>query len=176
MGPGPRDSMRRAIPFRCMHRDCPRTTMKARTKRMILALVAVGGVAVGTTLILRAFKNNLVFYYTPTQVAEGKAPRHSVYRIGGLVEKGTIKRDGLKTSFTVTDLKTAMRVHYTGILPDLFRAGQGIVVEGRAGPTGIFMAKQVLAKHSATYMPPEVAASLKKHAEFAKQAQLAQSR
>lgn len=134
---------------------------------MILALTAITGVAAGTALILTTFKSNLVFYYTPTQIAEGKAPRHEVYRMGGLVEKGSIKRDGLKTSFTLTDLKTAMRVHYTGILPDLFRAGQGIVVEGRAQAGNVFMASQVLAKHDATYMPPEVAASLKKHAELA---------
>lgn len=134
---------------------------------MILALTAITGVAAGTALILTTFKSNLVFYYTPTQIAEGKAPRHEVYRMGGLVEKGSIKRDGLKTSFTLTDLKTAMRVHYTGILPDLFRAGQGIVVEGRARTGNVFMASQVLAKHDATYMPPEVAASLKKHAELA---------
>lgn len=134
---------------------------------MILALAAITGVAAGTALILTTFKSNLVFYYTPTQVAEGKAPRHEVYRMGGLVEKGSIKRDGLKTSFTLTDLKTAMRVHYTGILPDLFRAGQGVVVEGRATTGNVFMANQVLAKHNATYMPPEVAASLKKHAELA---------
>ncbi|MHB1951150.1 MAG: cytochrome c maturation protein CcmE [Acidiferrobacteraceae bacterium] len=141
--------------------------MKARTKRMILALVAIAGVAGGTALILTTFRSNLVFYYTPTQVVDGKAPRHEVYRMGGLVEKGSIKRDGLKTSFTLTDLKTAMRVRYTGILPDLFRSGQGIVVEGRAASGGVFMATQVLAKHNATYMPPEVAASLKRHAELA---------
>lgn len=145
--------------------------MKARTKRMWLALAAVTGVAIGTALILNTFKRNLVFYYTPTQIAAGKAPVHQLFRMGGLVEKGSVKRDGLKTSFTLTDLKTAMRVHYTGILPDLFRAGQGIVVEGRIGNGDTFDAKQVLAKHDATYMPPEVAASLKRHS-----AELAQSR
>ncbi|HET9123177.1 MAG TPA: cytochrome c maturation protein CcmE [Acidiferrobacteraceae bacterium] len=145
--------------------------MKARHKRLILALLAITGVAIGTTLILREFKRNLVFYYTPTQIAEGKEPHSGQYRMGGLVERGSIKREGLKIAFTLTDLKTSMRVHYTGILPDLFRAGQGIVVEGRVGHAGVFAARQVLAKHDANYMPPEVAASLKRH-----EAELAQAK
>lgn len=134
---------------------------------MLLALVAVAGVAIGTALVLKAFRRNLVFYYTPTQIVEGKAPTDRVYRMGGLVENGSVHKQGLRTSFTLTDLKTAMRVRYTGILPDLFRAGQGIVVEGRMGPGHVFAAQQVLAKHDANYMPPEVAASLKRHDELA---------
>ena len=145
--------------------------MRARHKRLILSLLAITGVAIGTTLVLREFKRNLVFYYTPTQIAAGKAPRSGLYRMGGLVEHGSIRRQGLKIAFTLTDLKTAMRVHYQGILPDLFRAGQGIVVEGHIGPAGVFAARQVLAKHDANYMPPEVAASLKRH-----EAELAQAK
>ncbi len=136
--------------------------MRKQNKKLLFVLVGLAGVSVAVWLILTAFRHNLVFFYSPTQVLEGKAPTHGVFRLGGLVEKGSIKKDGLKTTFTVTDLRHSMVVHYTGILPDLFRQGQGVVVQGRRVGNTVFMASQVLAKHGANYMPPDVAAELKR--------------
>jgi len=135
--------------------------MRKQNKRLAFVLIGLTGVGVAVWLILTAFRHNLVFFYSPTQVLEGKAPRNSAFRLGGLVKKGSIKKDGLKTTFTVTDLRHSMVVHYTGILPDLFRQGQGVVVQGRVAGGSVFMASQVLAKHGANYMPPDVEAELK---------------
>ncbi|MHB8252563.1 MAG: cytochrome c maturation protein CcmE [Acidiferrobacter sp.] len=135
--------------------------MRKQTKRLVFVLIGLAGVSVATALILTAFRHNLVFFYSPTQVLEGKAPHHGVFRLGGLVKKGSIKKNGLKTTFTVTDLRHSMVVHYTGILPDLFRQGQGVVVQGQLAGPSTFMASQVLAKHGANYMPPDVEAELK---------------
>jgi len=135
--------------------------MRKQSKRLVFVLIGLTGVSVATWLILTAFRHNLVFFYSPTQVLEGKAPSHGVFRLGGLVKKGSIKKNGLKTTFTVTDLRHSMVVHYTGILPDLFRQGQGVVVQGRLASSSVFMASQVLAKHGANYMPPDVEAELK---------------
>ncbi len=142
--------------------------MKARHKKLILI---VGGVAVLTTaglLILNAFRDNLVFFLSPTEVLEGKAPARGTFRVGGLVEKGSVKKsaDGLKVDFTVTDLNKRIAIHYEGILPDLFKEGQGIVAQGRMAQRNRdgdhrFIADEVLAKHDENYMPPEVAKSLK---------------
>lgn len=138
--------------------------MKTRHKRLAVIVVGLAGLGLATTLVLNAFRNNLVFYYTPTQVFAGKAPLGHVFRVGGLVEKGSVQRDGSKVSFVLTDLKKSIRIKYVGILPDLFREGQGIVAQGRLGTGDVFTADQVLAKHDEKYMPPEVAQSLKKTA------------
>lgn len=138
--------------------------MKTRHKRLALIVVGLAGLGVAAALVLNAFRSNLVFYYTPTQVYAGEAPTGRVFRVGGLVEKGSVKREGSKVSFVVTDLNKTLRINYDGILPDLFREGQGVVAQGRLGDAQSFRADQVLAKHDEKYMPPEVADSLKKTA------------
>ena len=137
--------------------------MKTRHKKLLLIVGGVAVLTVASLLILNAFRNSLVFYFTPTQVFAGKAPIHTVFRVGGLVEKGSIKKsgNGMTVDFIVTDLNKSIPVYYHGILPDLFRAGQGVVCQGRLNSRGQFIADQVLAKHSAKYMPPEVAQELK---------------
>jgi len=137
--------------------------MKSRHKKLFLIVGGVAVLTVATLLILNAFRNNLVFYFTPTQVMAGKAPVKSIFRVGGLVEKGSLRKsaDGLTVDFIVTDLNKSIPVHYRGILPDLFREGQGVVCQGRLGARDNFVADQVLAKHDEKYMPPEVAQSLK---------------
>ena len=137
--------------------------MKTRHKKLFLIVGGVAVLTVASLLVLNAFRNNLVFYFTPTQVLAGKAPAHGLFRVGGLVEKGSIHKSGggLTVDFVITDLKKSIPVHYHGILPDLFRAGQGVVCQGRLNIQGQFIADQVLAKHDATYMPPEVAQELK---------------
>lgn len=135
--------------------------MKKRHKKLSLVLLGLAGIGISVALVLNAFSSNLVFYYTPTQIVAGEAPTNRVFRMGGLVEHGSIVRDGLKVRFTVTDLKERYTVHYEGILPDLFREGQGVVTQGRLQPDNTFVAQQVLAKHDENYMPPEVAQSLK---------------
>ena len=135
--------------------------MRKQNKRLAFVLIGLTGVSIATWLVLTAFRHNLVFFYSPTQVLEGKAPHHGIFRLGGLVKKGSIKKNGLKTTFTVTDLRHSLVVHYTGILPDLFRQGQGVVVQGQMVGSSVFMARQVFAKHGANYMPPDVEAELK---------------
>ena len=135
--------------------------MRRQNKRLAFVIVGLVAVSVATWLILSALSSNLVFFYSPTQVLEGKAPIHHVFRIGGVVEHGTVHKDGMKTTFTVTDLRHSLVVHFKGILPDLFRAGQGVVVQGRYVGHDQFAADQVLAKHGANYMPPNVRAELK---------------
>ncbi|MES9992231.1 MAG: cytochrome c maturation protein CcmE [Candidatus Thiodiazotropha sp.] len=134
-----------------------------RKKRLTLIGLMVAGIAVATWLALNAFDENLMFFFSPSEVAEGKAPTAHPFRVGGLVEVDSVKRkpDGLTTAFSVTDNAKAVTVEYTGILPDLFREGQGIVAMGQLNESGIFIASEVLAKHDENYMPPEVAASLK---------------
>jgi len=124
----------------------------------------VAGLGVATTLVLNAFQSNLVFFFTPTQVAANEAPRDRAFRIGGLVEVGSVERDkdALTVRFKVTDTAKTIPVVYTGILPDLFREGKGIVAQGRVGADGTFKASEVLAKHDENYMPPEAAEALKK--------------
>jgi cytochrome c-type biogenesis protein CcmE len=124
----------------------------------------VAGLGVATALVLNAFQSNLVFFFTPTQVAQNEAPRDRVFRIGGLVEEGSIVRenDALTVRFKVTDTAKVIPVVYTGILPDLFKEGKGVVAQGRLGTDGIFKANEVLAKHDENYMPPEAAEALKK--------------
>jgi cytochrome c-type biogenesis protein CcmE len=124
-----------------------------------MALIA-GGVAVlgvCTTLLLNAFNDNLVFFFSPSDVAAAKAPKDRTFRIGGVVEQGSVKRDGIMVSFRVTDTAHTVNVSYQGILPDLFREGQGVVANGKLGTDGVFRASEVLAKHDENYMPPEAA-------------------
>jgi cytochrome c-type biogenesis protein CcmE len=134
-----------------------------RKKRLTLIGLMVAGIGIATWLALNAFDENLMFFFSPSEVVEGKAPAAHPFRIGGLVEVDSVKRkpDGLTTAFSVTDNAKAVTVEYTGILPDLFREGQGIVAMGQLNESGIFIASEVLAKHDENYMPPEVAASLK---------------
>ena len=129
--------------------------MKPRHKRMVLILAALAVLGVAAMLVLNAFRSNLVFFYTPTQIANGEAPHKKPFRIGGLVKTGTLHRDGVMAYFTVTDTSKDTIVKYTGILPDLFREGRGVVAEGRIGDDGQFTASEVLAKHDENYMPPE---------------------
>jgi cytochrome c-type biogenesis protein CcmE len=133
--------------------------MKPRHKRLAIAggvLLAVGAIA---ALVLNAFQSNLVFFFSPSQVVANEAPRGKAFRIGGLVEVGSVKRadDGLTVRFKVTDTAQTLMVVYTGILPDLFKEGKGVVAQGRIGSDGIFTATEVLAKHDENYMPPDAA-------------------
>jgi cytochrome c-type biogenesis protein CcmE len=120
-------------------------------------------IAVAVTLVLRAFNSNMVFFLTPSEVAENKAPADRTFRIGGLVNAGSVKRqpDGLTVTFEVTDTAKSIPVTYTGILPDLFKEGKGVVAQGKIGPDGVFRAAEVLAKHDENYMPPEAAEALR---------------
>ena len=138
--------------------------MKPRTKRALWIAAGVAGLGAATALVLNAFQSNLVFFFTPTQVAANEAPRDRAFRVGGLVEAGSVVRDkdALTVRFKVTDTARTIPVVYTGILPDLFREGKGVVAQGRLGADGTFKASEVLAKHDENYMPPEAADALKK--------------
>ena len=144
--------------------------MKLRHKR--LAAIAIGVVALGvaTALVLAAFKENLVFFFTPSQIAANEAPHGRTFRIGGMVEKGSVKRqaDGVTVQFSVTDTAKSIPVSYRGSLPDLFREGKGVVAQGRLGADGVFRANEVLAKHDENYMPPEAAHALEQGAKAQK--------
>jgi cytochrome c-type biogenesis protein CcmE len=138
--------------------------LKPRTRRAVWIVAGLAGLGVASALVLNAFQSNLVFFFTPTQVAANEAPRDRAFRIGGLVEAGSVARgtDGLTVSFKVTDTARTIPVTYVGILPDLFREGKGVVAQGRIGADGTFRASEVLAKHDENYMPPEAAEALKK--------------
>ena len=138
--------------------------MKARTKRGLAIVVGLGTLGLASALVLNAFQSNLVFFFSPSQIAANEAPRERNFRVGGLVEQGSLKRDpsGLTVNFVVTDLAQKIPVTYTGLLPDLFREGKGVVAQGKLGADGVFHADQVLAKHDENYMPPEAADALKK--------------
>jgi len=138
--------------------------LKNRTRRGLWIAAGLAGLGVAATLVLNAFQSNLVFFLTPTQVAANEAPRDRSFRIGGLVEAGSVVRDkdALTVRFRVTDTARTIPVTYTGILPDLFREGKGVVAQGRIGTDGVFKASEVLAKHDENYMPPEAAEALKK--------------
>lgn len=146
--------------------------MKPRHKRLALIGVGLTGLGIAAALVLNAFQNNLVFFFSPTQVAAKEAPVQKTFRIGGLVQQGSIKRqdDGLTVHFVVTDLAHSMPVVYQGILPDLFKEGKGVVAQGRLGDDGIFRAEQVLAKHDENYMPPEAAEALKPNQNYTEKA------
>ena len=134
-----------------------------RKKRLILIGMMVAGIGIATGLALKAFDDNLMFFFSPSEVVAGEAPSGHPFRVGGLVTDGSVKRlpDGLTTKFDLTDNAQTISVQYTGILPDLFREGQGIVAMGQLDGQGNFVASEVLAKHDENYMPPEVADSLK---------------
>jgi cytochrome c-type biogenesis protein CcmE len=135
--------------------------MKPRHKKLAIAggvLVTVGAI---TALVLNAFQSNLVFFYSPSQVAAKEAPTGRTFRIGGLVESGSVKRDGTQVSFVVTDSAKNISVRFNGILPDLFKEGKGVVAQGQL-KDGVFEAREVLAKHDENYMPPEAAEALAK--------------
>ena len=140
--------------------------MKPRSKRLIAIACGLTALGVATALVLNAFNSNLVFFFSPTQVAANEAPQGRSFRIGGLVEMNSVQREtkGLTTRFVVTDLAKTIPVTYTGLLPDLFKEGKGVVAQGKLGADGIFRADQVLAKHDENYMPPEAADALKKAA------------
>lgn len=142
--------------------------MKTRHKRLALVLASLVVLSLAAWLVLSAFKKNLVFFFTPTQVLSGEAPRDRSFRIGGMVEAGSLKReaDGVTVSFIVTDMAQRVNVSYRGILPDLFKEGKGVVAQGKLGATAasgpLFVAEEVLAKHDENYMPPDAAYALKK--------------
>lgn len=146
--------------------------MKPRHKRLALIGVGLCGLGVAAALVLNAFQNNLVFFFSPTEVVEKKAPVQKTFRVGGLVEQGSLKRedDGLTVRFVVTDLAHNIPVVYKGILPDLFKEGKGVVAQGSLAEDGIFHANEVLAKHDENYMPPEAADALKPNQEHLKKA------
>jgi cytochrome c-type biogenesis protein CcmE len=134
--------------------------MKPRHRRAVLIVAGVAVLGVATALVLSAFRQNLVYFYTPSDVAANKAPANQTFRVGGLVETGSVKREGVRVTFRVTDTAQTITVAYDGILPDLFREGKGVVAEGRIEPGGMFRASQVLAKHNENYMPPEAGRAL----------------
>ncbi|HTE16508.1 MAG TPA: cytochrome c maturation protein CcmE [Burkholderiales bacterium] len=137
--------------------------MKPRHRRITLIVAGVAGLAVAAALVLSAFQQNLVFFFTPSQVASNEAPQGRAFRVGGMVEVGSVKRqaDGVTVHFTVTDTAKSISVAYKGVLPDLFREGKGVVTQGRL-ENGLFVASEVLAKHDENYMPPEAADAMKK--------------
>ena len=138
--------------------------MKPRTRRALWIVAGLAGLGAAVGLVLNAFQSNLVFFFTPTQVAANEVPANRTFRVGGLVEPGSVTRakDGLTVHFKVTDSARTIPVVYVGLLPDLFREGKGVVAQGRVGPDGVFKASEVLAKHDENYMPPEAAHALEK--------------
>ena len=138
--------------------------VKPRHKKMAIVLGIVVAVAAAAALVMNAFRSNLVFFYSPTQVFNKEAPEGKTFRLGGLVEQGSVRRDGVKVNFKVTDTVKQVPVIYEGILPDLFKEGKGVVAQGKV-EGGVFIAREVLAKHDENYMPPEAAEALKRAAE-----------
>lgn len=136
----------------------------ARKKRLSLILLMVVGVSVGVGFALNALNENIMFFFSPADIQAGKAPANKDFRVGGVVVEGTVKRpgEGLTVEFDLTDNKSVVKVKYTGILPDLFREGQGIIANGKLNAQGDFIAQEVLAKHDENYMPPEVMEAMKK--------------
>jgi len=135
--------------------------LQPRARRAVYVVGVLCAIALAVGLVLNALRTNLVFFFTPTQVAAHEAPRSRAFRIGGLVEQGSLRREGSTARFSVTDMSRSLSVVYTGILPDLFREGRGVVVQGHLSASGVFEADQVLAKHDENYMPPEAAEALK---------------
>jgi len=143
--------------------------MTPRQKRMATVAAILVGVGIATAFALQAFEKNMLYYYSPTQILAGEAPDTRSIRVGGLVENGSVQREpgSLEVRFTLTDFANTVGVSYTGVLPDLFREGQGIIARGKLTDQGLFVAEEVLAKHDENYMPPEVKDSLKPHADAA---------
>ena len=138
--------------------------MKTRHKRLAIAAGVVLVIAAAAALILNAFQSNLVFFFSPTQIESKEAPVNRTFRLGGLVVAGSVKRTGVAVDFMVTDTAKSVPVHFEGILPDLFKEGKGVVAQGKL-QDGVFVAKEVLAKHDENYMPPEAAEALKNAAK-----------
>jgi cytochrome c-type biogenesis protein CcmE len=136
----------------------------ARKQRLILITLMVLGASIATAFALKSFNDNLMYFFSTTDVVDGKAPKGTLFRLGGMVIKGSVERpgEGMKVRFKLSDFSKEVTVEYTGILPDLFREGQGIVAHGKLSKQGVFIAEEVLAKHDENYMPPEVKSSLKK--------------
>ncbi len=141
--------------------------LKARHKRFLLIAVGLALLSGAVALIFNAFSSNMVFFYTPTQVQKGEVPKDTSFRIGGLVQEQSFKRqdDGLSVNFVITDTAQTVPVVYKGVLPDLFKEGKGVVAQGKLGADGVFTASEVLAKHDENYMPPEAAEALKRAQE-----------
>ncbi len=141
--------------------------MTARQRRMMWVAIMVFGVAAAAAFALNAFQDNLLYFYSPSDVTEGKAPAGRSFRVGGMVTEGSFHRPSgsLEATFVLTDYAHNVTVRYTGVLPDLFREGQGVIARGRLNPDGSFVAEEVLAKHDENYMPPAVADSLRKQHE-----------
>ena len=129
--------------------------MTPRHKRLAFVLAGIAALVLATAFVLNAFRSNLVFFFTPTQVAAGEAPANRVFRVGGLVKEGSLKRDQVMIEFVITDTARDIPVRYSGLLPDLFQEGKGVVAQGRLNEQGWFAATEVLAKHDENYMPPE---------------------
>jgi cytochrome c-type biogenesis protein CcmE len=142
--------------------------VKPRHKRIAAIALGVAALGVVTALVLSAFQENLVFFFTPTEVVANKAPQGRTFRIGGMVEKGSVKREGVDVRFVVTDTAKSLPVVYKGALPDLFREGKGVVAQGQLGADGVFRANEVLAKHDENYMPPEAKEAVEKAHQAAK--------
>lgn len=136
--------------------------MKPRHKRILAIVGGLAALGVAAALVLTAFQENLVFFFTPSQVAANEAPQGRTFRIGGMVETGSVKRSGIEVRFVVTDTAKSIPVVYSGALPDLFREGKGVVAQGQLGADGVFRAREVLAKHDENYMPPEAAHAVEK--------------
>jgi cytochrome c-type biogenesis protein CcmE len=136
--------------------------VKPRHKRLAAIGTGLAALAVATALVLMAFERNLVFFFTPSQVAANEAPQGRTFRIGGMVLAGSVKRSGVEVEFVVTDTARSIPVLYRGALPDLFREGKGVVAQGQLGADGVFRAREVLAKHDENYMPPEAAHAVEK--------------
>jgi cytochrome c-type biogenesis protein CcmE len=140
--------------------------MKRKHRRLLVVLASLGLLGAASALVLTAVEDSLVFFYTPSDLAERPAPPDSLFRLGGLVEAGSVRKEGATTFFNVTDLTRTIPASYTGVLPDLFREGQGVVAEGTLTADGKFTAREVLAKHDETYMPKEVAEALRKSGQW----------
>ena len=138
--------------------------MTPRKKRLMLILGGLAILGLAAALVLNAFQKNLVFFFTPSQIVAKEAPLDRTFRLGGLVEKGSVVRDGVQVRFVVSDTFRTVPVRFQGILPDLFKEGKGVVAQGKLGPDGVFVAQEVLAKHDENYMPPEAAEALKRAA------------
>jgi len=134
--------------------------MKPRHKRAAIIVAGLAALGLAAYLVLNAFQSNLVFFFTPTQVAAGEAPKNRTFRIGGMVKAGSVQRQDLTVHFVVTDTLKEVAVSYTGILPDLFREGKGVVAQGKLGADGQMVASEVLAKHDENYMPPEAQSAM----------------
>ena len=142
--------------------------MKPRHKRFAIMLGALATLGLAAALVMNALKSNLAFFYTPTQVLAGEAPRARVFRVGGLVKAGSLQRASMTVSFVMTDTVRDLPVRYTGILPDLFKEGKGAVAQGRLDASGQFIADEILAKHDENYMPPEAKHALDEAAKSAR--------